>query len=75
MADEAVWKRRFHLFLVTRLFGLFVFFGGVAVFFTDLLREGGWPAVGLVLIIVGLAEAVAVPWLLKSQWAKEDQAE
>ena len=43
MADEATWKRRFYLYMGARLFGLLTFFAGLAIVFTDLLREGGWP--------------------------------
>ena len=64
MDDEAKWKRRFHLFMAARLFGLATFLAGVAVYFTDLLRDGGWPLVGILLIVVGLADAVVAPKLL-----------
>jgi hypothetical protein len=72
MADEATWKRRFYLFLAARLFGLATFLFGVAVLFTDILRDGGWPLVGVILIIVGLVDALFAPKLLKKQWERED---
>ena len=72
MDDEAKWKRRFHLFMAARLFGLATFLAGVAVYFTDLLRDGGWPLVGSILILVGLADAVVAPKLLRKIWDKED---
>ena len=72
MADEATWKRRFYLFLAVRLFGLATFLFGVAVLFTDILRDGGWPLVGVILIIVGLVDALFAPKLLKKQWERED---
>jgi hypothetical protein len=71
--DEDVWKKRFGLFMAARLFGLFTFLAGVAVMFSDLLRPGGWPLVGGILIVMGLIDAVAAPILLKKQWRKEDQ--
>ena len=74
MADEATWRRRFYLYMGTRLFGLLVFFAGMAVFFTDLLREGGWPAVGAILMAMGLIDAVFAPRLLKAKWQGEDEA-
>ncbi|MGI8706323.1 MAG: hypothetical protein ACR2JJ_11130 [Sphingomicrobium sp.] len=74
MDDEAKWKRRFTLFMGARLFGLAVFLGGMAIMFTDLLREGGWPAVGAILMVVGLVDAVVAPKLLKKQWEREDQS-
>ncbi len=75
MDDEAKWKRRFHLFMAARLFGLATFLAGVAVYFTDLLRDGGWPLVGILLIVVGLADAVVAPKLLKKIWDREDRGE
>ena len=75
MDDEAKWKRRFHLFMSARLFGLATFLAGVAVYFTDLLRDGGWPLVGILLIVVGLADAVVAPKLLKKIWDREDRGE
>ena len=75
MDDEAKGKRRFHLFMAARLFGLATFLAGVAVYFTDLLRDGGWPLVGILLIVVGLADAVVAPKLLKKIWDREDRGE
>ena len=72
MADEAVWKKRFLIFMLARLFGLLTFLAGVAVTFTDLLREGGWPQVGAVLIVIGAIDAVFAPKLLKKHWDRED---
>lgn len=72
MADEAVWKKRFGLFMAARLFGLLTFFAGIAITYTDLLQPGGWPAVGSVLIIVGLIDAIVAPRLLKKHWDRTD---
>jgi hypothetical protein len=74
MPDEAVWKRRFLVFMLVRLFGLLTFLLGLAIVFTDLLREGGWPQVGAILVIVGAIDAVFAPKLLKKQWDREDAA-
>lgn len=71
MDDEALWKRRFHIFAAVRLAGLALFFLGVAIAFTDLLREGGWPLVGAVVAVVGLVDAVLAPRILKRQWDRE----
>lgn len=75
MADEATWKRRFYLFAGARLFGLATFLAGAAIMFTDVLREGGWPVVGAIIMVLGLVDAVAAPRLLKRQWQQEDAAE
>lgn len=73
MPDEALWKRRFHLFMAVRLIGLAVFLLGVAITFSDLVREGGWPAVGGLLAIAGVIDAVFAPKMLKKLWAQQDR--
>ena len=75
MVDEAVWKKRFGLFMAARLFGLLTFLAGVAIFFSDVLRPGGWPALGSVLIIVGIIDAVFAPKLMKKHWERIDRGE
>jgi energy-converting hydrogenase Eha subunit E len=72
MVDEAVWKKRFLLFMAARLLGLLTFLAGLAVAFSDVFREGGWPQVGAILIILGAIDAVFAPRLLKKQWDRED---
>jgi len=73
MDDDAVWRRRFGIFMAARAFGLLVFLGGVAIAFTDLLREGGWPLVGGIIAIFGAIDAVFAPKLLKKQWERDDE--
>ena len=74
MADEATWKRRFYLYMGARLFGLLTILAGGAVMFTDLVREGGWPLVGALIMIAGLVDAVAAPKLMMNHWQKEDES-
>ena len=74
MVDETVWKRRFLVFMAARLLGLLTFLAGLAIMFTDLLREGGWPQVGAILILLGAIDAVFAPRLLKKQWDREDSS-
>jgi hypothetical protein len=71
MDDEALWKRRFLIFTLVRLGGLAIFFLGVAVAFSDLARDGGWPAVGAVIAIVGLIDTVFSPRILKKMWERQ----
>ena len=73
MDDEALWKRRFQMFVLLRLAGLATIFLGVAIAYTGLLREGGWPSVGLIVAIMGLVDAVFAPRILKKQWEREDR--
>ena len=74
MADDATWKRRFYVYMGVRLFGLAVFFAGLAIMFTDILRQGGWPVVGAIIMVLGLVDAMAVPLVLKKQWDREDRS-
>jgi hypothetical protein len=73
MADEDLWRRRFFVFMLTRLFGVTTFFLGIAIIYTDLLREGGWPAVGAIIVIAGIIDAVFAPKLLKKLWEQQDR--
>ena len=73
MADEELWRRRFQIFMLVRLFGLAVFLTGIFVIYTDLLREGGWPVVGAILAIMGAADAVFAPKMLRKLWEQQDQ--
>jgi hypothetical protein len=70
MDDEALWKRRFLLFMAVRLAGLATFFLGIAIAFTDLVREGGMPSLGGILVIVGVIDAVLAPRVLKKIWER-----
>jgi hypothetical protein len=70
--DEDLWRRRFHVFLLVRLAGVALVLLGVAIVFTDLLREGGWPLPGAVIAILGALDAVFAPRLLKKAWTEED---
>ena len=69
--DELLWKRRFHLFALVRLAGLALFMLGMAVMLTDLVRPGGWPLLGGILVAIGVIDAVIAPRILKRSWNKK----
>lgn len=73
MADEELWKKRFQAFVLVRTFGLATFFLGIAIIFTDLIREGGWPTVGAIVTIIGAIDAVFAPMLLRKLWNEQDR--
>ena len=75
MAEDAIWKRRLLAYTVVRLAGLAVFFLGVAIIYTNLLREGGWPRVGAIVAIMGVVDALLAPHLLKKAWDKRARGE
>jgi hypothetical protein len=69
--NELLWKKRFRQFALVRLAGLAIFMLGMAVMLTDLVRPGGWPLVGGILVAIGAIDAVVAPKLLKRSWDKE----
>ena len=71
--DEDVAKRRLLLYTLARFAGLAIFFLGVAIFYTDLLRPGGWPQVGAIVAILGVIDAFFAPRLLKRAWDEQDR--
>ena len=73
MADEGVWKRRFYAYSAVRLAGLVIFFLGIAIAYSDLIREGGWPRLGAIIAIAGAIDTVFAPRLLKKGWDQQDQ--
>jgi hypothetical protein len=68
MDDEAVWRKRFALFMAIRLVAVVLVLVGVGIWVGDYLRPGGWPILGAVLVAVGLFDGLIVPRLLKRRW-------
>lgn len=68
---EAEWKRRFALFALVRLGGVVTVLLGIAVALTGLVRPGGMPALGAVLGMVGVVEAIFLPRLVRKRWERE----
>ena len=73
MADEDLWKRRFQLFVLIRLIGMATFALGVVIAYTDLLRLGGWPLVGVIVAIIGAVDVLFAPRVLKKVWEQQDR--
>lgn len=69
--DEIKWRKRLFAYTLVRMSGLAVFALGLAIFYTDLLRPGGWPQVGAIVIVIGLIDALFAPRLLKKMWDSE----
>jgi len=65
-------RQRLLLYSVARLGGLAIFFLGVAIIYTDLVRPGGWPQVGAIIAIMGVVDAMFVPRILKKAWDEKD---
>jgi hypothetical protein len=71
--DEALWRRRLLAYSAVRIGGLAIFFVGVAIAYSDLVREGGWPQVGAIVAIMGVIDALFAPRLLKREWDRQDR--
>jgi len=56
-----------------RVGGLAIFFLGMAIAFSDLVRDGGWPRLGAIIAILGAIDAVFAPRLLKKGWDQQDR--
>ena len=74
MADDgAFWRKRLLLYSLVRIVGLAIFFLGIAIIYTDLAREGGWPRLGAIIAIMGAIDALFAPHLLKREWDRKDR--
>lgn len=73
--DDDVARQRLLIYTLVRLIGLAIFFLGIAIIYTDLVRPGGWPQIGAIVAIVGVIDSVIAPRLLKRTWDKGDQAD
>ena len=71
--DEDTARRRLLLYTLVRFGGLLIFFLGLAIIYTNLLRPGGWPQVGAVVAIMGVIDAMFAPLLLKRAWDERDR--
>ena len=73
MDDDVIRRKRLALYSLVRLVGLAIFFLGIVIMYTGLLRPGGWPQVGAIVAILGAFDALFAPRLLKRQWDREDR--
>jgi hypothetical protein len=71
--NDALWRRRLLLYSLVRIGGLGIFFLGIAIAYSDLVREGGWPQMGAIIAIMGVIDALFAPRLLKKSWDKADR--
>ena len=66
--DDAMWRNRFILLNLTRIGGTIVVLIGLAVWQGDLLHEGGFAAIGIPMVIVGLVASFGAPKWLARRW-------
>lgn len=73
MDHEATWRNRLLIYSLVRFGGLAIFFLGLAIIYTNILRQGGWPQVGAIVAILGAIDALFAPRLLKKAWDEQDR--
>jgi len=66
--SEEEWRRRFGLFALVRLSAVALVMFGIAVALTGLVRPGGWPVPGTIISMIGVAEALILPRLVRRRW-------
>ena len=71
-ADDDLARKRLLAYTLLRMGGLAIFFVGIAIIYTNLVRPGGWPQLGAIVAIVGVIDALVAPHLLKKAWDKKD---
>jgi membrane protein implicated in regulation of membrane protease activity len=70
--DDQEAKRRLLVYTLVRLAGVAIFFLGIAIMYTNLVRPGGWPQLGAVVAILGVLDAFVTPRLVKRGWDRRD---
>jgi hypothetical protein len=71
--DGALWRKRLLLYSLVRFGGVVIFFLGVAIMYTNLVRPGGAPQLGAIVAIMGAIDALFAPHLLKKAWDEKDR--
>ena len=73
MHDDSVYRKRLLAYTAARAFGLAIMLLGIAIMYSDLVREGGWPQLGAIIAIMGVIDALFAPRLLKKMWDDKDR--
>jgi membrane protein implicated in regulation of membrane protease activity len=71
--DEDVARQRLLIYSLVRFGGLIIFFLGIAIMYTNVVRPGGWPQVGAIVAILGVLDAMLAPRVLKKAWDRQDE--
>jgi hypothetical protein len=71
-ANDDLWRKRFIQVNLMRIGGTAVVLVGLAVWQSDLLVEGGAPALGLPLALIGLVASFFGPVWLARYWKRRD---
>ena len=71
--DDTTARNRLLAYSLVRFGGLAIFFFGIAIIYTNLVRPGGWPQLGAIVAIAGVIDAMFAPRLLKKAWDEQDR--
>ena len=71
--DDNTARNRLLIYSLVRFGGLAIFFFGIAIMYTNVLRPGGWPQIGAIVAILGVIDAMFAPRLLKKAWDEQDR--
>ena len=71
--DDTTARNRLLAYSLVRFGGLAIFFFGIAIIYTNLVRPGGWPQLGAIVAIAGVIDAMFAPRLLKKAWDVQDR--
>lgn len=72
-SDDQAARNRLLAYSLVRFGGLAIFFVGIAIIYTNLVRAGGWPQLGAAIAIIGVLDSLVAPRLLKRAWDKRDE--
>ena len=70
---ERLAKSRWQTLQLLRFTGIVVMILGMWIWAGDILRPGGWPAVGIPLLALGAFEALVLPVMLARRWKSPPQ--
>lgn len=73
MDDDTRARNRLLVYTAMRAGGLAIFFLGIAIIYSNLVRPGGWPQLGAIVAIMGVIDALFAPRLLKKSWDDRDR--
>ena len=73
MDDETPARNRLLAYTAVRFGGVAIFLLGIAIIYTNLLRQGGWPQLGAIVAIMGVIDAFFAPRILKRAWDRQDR--
>jgi len=72
--DDKLYRERLLVYSLIRLGGVIIFFVGLAILYTRLVRPGGWPQMGAIVCILGVVIGLLAPRIQKKAWDRQDRA-